>query len=52
VRPKQVQVKLAIPFLGEISGTWESDEPERRAAWELYVSWSPLSRWCSWAHRH
>jgi hypothetical protein len=37
VRPKQVQVKLAIPFIGEISGTWEPDEAERRAAWELYV---------------
>jgi hypothetical protein len=37
VRPKEVQVKLAIPFIGEISGTWEPDEAERRAAWELYV---------------
>jgi hypothetical protein len=37
VRPKQVQVKLAIPFLGELSGTWEPDEAERRAAWELYI---------------
>jgi hypothetical protein len=37
VRPKQVQVKLTIPFIGEISGTWEPDEVERRAAWELYV---------------
>jgi hypothetical protein len=34
---KQVQVKLAIPFIGEISGIWEPDEAERRAAWELYV---------------
>jgi hypothetical protein len=37
VRPKQVQVKLTIPFIGEISGTWEPEEAERRAAWELYV---------------
>jgi hypothetical protein len=37
VRPKQVQVKLSIPFIGEISGTWAPDEAERRAAWELYV---------------
>jgi hypothetical protein len=37
MRPKQVQVKLTIPFIGEISGTWEPDEAERRAAWELYV---------------
>ena len=34
---RQVQVKLTIPFLGEVSGTWEPDEAERRAAWELYV---------------
>jgi hypothetical protein len=37
VRPKQVQVKLTIPFIGEISGTWEPEEAERHAAWELYV---------------
>jgi hypothetical protein len=37
MRPKQVQVKLTIPFIGEISGTWEPDEAERRASWELYV---------------
>jgi hypothetical protein len=28
VRPKQVQVKLSIPFIGEISGTWEPDDVE------------------------
>jgi hypothetical protein len=36
-QPKQVQVKLNIPFVGEVSGTWEPDEAERKAAWELYV---------------
>jgi hypothetical protein len=35
--PKQVEVKLTIPFVGEVSGTWEPDEAERNAAWELYV---------------
>jgi hypothetical protein len=35
--PKQVQVKLTIPFVGEVSGTWEPDQAERHAAWELYV---------------
>jgi hypothetical protein len=37
VRAKQVQVKLAIPFIGEVAGTWEPDDAERLAAWELYV---------------
>jgi hypothetical protein len=35
--PQEITVKLAIPFVGEISGTWEPDEAEREAAWELYV---------------
>jgi hypothetical protein len=30
--PKQVQVKLSIPFVGEVSGTWEPDQAERNAA--------------------
>ena len=35
---KQFQVSLGLPFnLGSIAGTWEPDEQERRAAWELYV---------------
>ncbi|MEV6502136.1 hypothetical protein [Streptomyces prunicolor] len=37
MRPKRVNVKIAIPFVGEISGEWEPDDAERRAAWELYV---------------
>ena len=37
--PKLVNVNLAlkIPGIGGISGTWEPDESEIRAAWELYV---------------
>lgn len=31
-------VSIGLPFeLGKISGTWEPDEAERTAAWELYV---------------
>ncbi len=37
LRPKQVAVKLRLPFLGELSGTWEPVQAERRAAWELYI---------------
>lgn len=36
-RPKQVAVKVRLPFLGEIAGTWEPIQAERRAAWELYI---------------
>jgi hypothetical protein len=32
-----VKVRLKLPFLGEIKGTWAPDESERSAAWELYV---------------
>lgn len=35
-RPKSVQVGLNLSFL-EISGTWEPNDDERKAAWELYV---------------
>ncbi|MGW1617248.1 hypothetical protein ACWCQZ_49640 [Streptomyces sp. NPDC002285] len=34
--PKSVEVKLNLRVL-EISGTWEPNDAERRAAWELYV---------------
>ncbi|MDS1272238.1 hypothetical protein RIF23_18270 [Lipingzhangella sp. LS1_29] len=37
LRPRQVAVTLSVPLLGEIQGTWEPDEAERNAAWELYV---------------
>ena len=37
--PKLVDVKLdlKVPGIGGIAGTWEPDESEVRAAWELYV---------------
>lgn len=34
--PSSVQVSLNLPFL-QISGTWEPNDDERKAAWELYV---------------
>ncbi len=35
---KSLSVSLGLPFgIGSISGTWEPDENERRAAWEMYV---------------
>jgi hypothetical protein len=34
--PKSVEVKLNLRVL-EISGTWEPNNAERQAAWELYV---------------
>ncbi len=37
--PKLVNVKLdlQLPGIGGIAGTWEPDESEVRAAWELYM---------------
>ncbi|MEU8621137.1 hypothetical protein [Streptomyces sp. NPDC048623] len=34
--PKSIDVKLNLHVV-EISGTWEPNDTERRAAWELYV---------------
>ena len=34
--PKNVEVRLKLPML-ELSGSWEPNDAERRAAWELYV---------------
>ncbi len=35
---KEFKVSLHLPFgLGGVEGTWEPDEAERRAAWEMYV---------------
>jgi hypothetical protein len=34
---KNVKVNLTLPFIGSVEGTWEPDENERNAAWELYV---------------
>jgi hypothetical protein len=35
-KPKSVEVTLNLRFL-QIAGTWEPNDAERRAAWELYV---------------
>lgn len=32
-----VKVSLNLPYIGGIEGTWEPNESERNAAWELYV---------------
>lgn len=32
-----VKVSLKLPYIGGIEGTWEPDENERNAAWEMYV---------------
>lgn len=34
---KSVKVNLKPPIIGEVEGTWEPDENELNAAWELYV---------------
>ena len=34
---KTINVKFALPWIGEIGGEWEPDESEVKAAWELYV---------------
>lgn len=36
VKPDKVNVRLKLPFV-EIEGTWEPDEKQRDAAWEMYV---------------
>jgi hypothetical protein len=32
-----LKVSLNLPYIGGIEGTWEPDESERKAAWEMYV---------------
>jgi hypothetical protein len=32
-----VKVSLKLPYIGGVEGTWEPDESERKAAWEMYV---------------
>jgi hypothetical protein len=34
---KSIKVSLKLPYIGGIEGTWEPDDSERKAAWELYV---------------
>lgn len=33
----EVKVDLKLPYIGGVSGTWEPDESEKKAAWEMYV---------------
>ncbi len=32
-----IKVNLSLPYIGGVEGTWEPDESERKAAWEMYV---------------
>jgi hypothetical protein len=32
-----VKVSLTLPYIGGVEGTWEPDETEQNAAWEMYV---------------
>ena len=32
-----VKISLKLPFIGGVEGTWEPDERERNASWEMYV---------------
>lgn len=32
-----VKVSLKLPYIGGIEGTWQPDESEQQAAWEMYV---------------
>jgi hypothetical protein len=31
------KVSLNLPYIGGVEGTWEPDDSERKAAWEMYV---------------
>jgi hypothetical protein len=33
----RVKVNLSLPYIGGVEGTWESDDCEQKAAWEMYV---------------
>jgi len=33
----RVKVSLILPYVGSVEGTWEPDESEKKAAWEMYV---------------
>lgn len=32
-----VVVKLELPYLGSVEGTWKPDDNEKQAAWEMYI---------------
>ena len=31
------KVSLSLPYIGGIEGTWQPNEDEKKAAWEMYV---------------
>jgi hypothetical protein len=33
----EVNVALALPYIGSITGVWKPDDQEQHAAWELYI---------------
>jgi hypothetical protein len=37
VRLSSFSVSLKLPYIGGVEGTWQPDEREREAAWEMYV---------------
>lgn len=37
MKVNSIKVCLDLPFVGRIEGTWQPDETERKAAWEMYV---------------
>jgi hypothetical protein len=34
---RSVDISLGLPGIGTLGGTWEVDETQQRAAWELYI---------------
>ena len=32
-----VKISLKLPYIGGVEGTWEPDEREHNASWEMYV---------------
>ncbi len=36
-KPNTVRVNIGLPYLGTVEGTWELDDTQRNAAWEMYV---------------
>jgi hypothetical protein len=37
VKLSSISVKLQLPYIGGVEGTWQPDARERDAAWEMYV---------------
>ncbi|PFJ96339.1 hypothetical protein COI96_25155 [Priestia megaterium] len=34
---KDIKVKIKLPYVGNIQGTWEPNDLEKKAAWEMYI---------------